>query len=169
MRTLYQLWFAEIGRSRARRLNGDEWLPVAAIVALGVALRWWSPAMKSDLWYDEVCSYTVAGRPFCSMMHTLYLGADTNPPLYTILLHFWLKLGASDTHVKVFSLLFATASIWVVYLLAKRLFGRRVGLISSCYSRLHKPSSRTASRHDLMQCFCFSAFYLRTSWCRLFK
>jgi len=107
-----------------------EWLWLVAIIALGMALRWLSPAMKSDFWYDEVYSYIVAGRPLRSMMYTLYLGGDTNPPLYTVLLHFWIKLGDSDTHVKLFSLLFAVSSMVVLYLLARRIGGRRVATLS---------------------------------------
>ena len=123
-------WFTQAGQRSAARLERPEWLSVAIIIAFGIALRWWSPAMRSDFWYDEVCSYTVAGRSFSNMLHLLSLGADTNPPLYTVALHFWLKLGTSDTHVKALSLLFATASLGVFYLLAKRIAGRDVALFS---------------------------------------
>ena len=109
----------------------SDWLPLSMIVVFGAILRWWSPAMRSDLWYDEVYSYNVAGRSFGAMMKILYSGADTNPPLYTVLLHFWLKLAGSDTHVKSFSLLFATAAIGLVYLLAQKMFGRQVAMVSS--------------------------------------
>jgi 4-amino-4-deoxy-L-arabinose transferase-like glycosyltransferase len=105
-------------------------LSVPALLVLGAALRWWSPAMKSDLWYDETYSYNVAARPFRTMMAILYRGADTNPPLYTLLLHFWIKFGHSDVHVKLFSLLFGTASIAIFYILSKRIAGRRAALVS---------------------------------------
>lgn len=73
--------------------------------------------MRSDLWYDEVYSYRTACLPFRQMLHSLLLGGDTNPPLYTLLLHFWLKLSHSDTHIKTLSLVFGLASIAVMYLL----------------------------------------------------
>ena len=75
--------------------------------------------MLSDLWYDEVYSYRTASLPFQQMLHSLLLGGDTNPPLYTVLLHFWLLLGSSDVHVKLFSLLFGQTSIGLVFYLGK--------------------------------------------------
>lgn len=108
-----------------------EWLILIAIVGLGVALRWWSPAMRSDFWYDEMYSYMIARQPFADMMHSLLLGGDANPPLYTFVLHFWLKLGDSDTQAKLLSLLFGTAAIPAIYLLAKRIGDRWTGLLAA--------------------------------------
>jgi uncharacterized membrane protein len=64
------------------------------------------------------------------MAHLLLVGGDTNPPLYTVLLYFWLNLGGSDIHVKLFSLLFGVASIPALYFLAKLVAGRGAGLLS---------------------------------------
>jgi hypothetical protein len=60
-----------------------EWLPVTVVITLGTALRIWSPAMRSELWYDEAYSLTVARQSFGRMAHLLLVGGDTNPPLYT--------------------------------------------------------------------------------------
>ena len=87
--------------------------------------------MRSDLWYDEVYSYRTACLPFRQMLHSLLLGGDTNPPLYTLLLHFWLKLSHSDTHIKTLSLVFGLASIAVMYLLGKSVGGIRLAFLSS--------------------------------------
>ena len=106
-----------------------EWLQVAAIITLGAALRIWSPAMRADLWYDETYSLIVAQRPLGQMMHLLLVGGDTNPPLYTILLHFWLKLGDSDLCVKLLSLTFGVASLGATYVLGKRVGGKAIGLL----------------------------------------
>ncbi|MFP5261573.1 MAG: glycosyltransferase family 39 protein [Blastocatellia bacterium] len=86
--------------------------------------------MRSDLWYDEAYSLTVARQSFGRMMHLLLVGGDTNPPLYTLSLHFWLKFGGSDIHVKLFSLLFGVASIPTFYFLARLVAGRSAGLLS---------------------------------------
>lgn len=103
----------------------------AGIGALGIALRFQSPKFKSDLWYDEVFSLINARLPFGRMMHSLVVGGDTNPPLYTILLHFWLKLGSSDAHVKIFSIVFGMASVGAAYLLGKRLWNRVSGFMAA--------------------------------------
>src|SRR5437867_3277970 len=108
-----------------------EWLLVASIVALATAFRLWSPKMSADLWYDEVFSLMIAQQPFGEMMHRLYLGGDTMPPLYSVLLYLWMKLGASDAHVKFLSVVFGVASIFVMYLLARRVAGKLAG-VASC-------------------------------------
>jgi hypothetical protein len=106
------------------------WLPVAAITALGIVLRLWSPKFGEDLWYDEIFSLMNAKLPIGEMTHRLMLLGETSPPLYTVLLHFWIKLGTSDAHVKLFSVLFGVASIWVIYLLARRVGNSRAALAS---------------------------------------
>src|SRR5262249_8915878 len=72
----------------------------------------------------------IARRSLGELIRTLYLGGDTNPPLYTFLLHFWLKLGDSDTHIKLFSLIFSVGAIVVLYKAANRIAGSSVALIS---------------------------------------
>src|SRR5215510_922673 len=94
-------------------------------------LRWWSPAMHSDLWYDEVFSYNTASLPFFQMFHKLLLGGDTNPPLYTMVLHFWLKFGHSPTHIKLLSLLFGLAAIGLAFYLGKMIGGIKLASIAA--------------------------------------
>lgn len=107
------------------------WLPVAAIMALGIVLRLWSPKFRTDLWYDEMFSLMNAQLSFSEMIHKLMLGGESSPPLYTVLLHFWIKLGASDTHIKLFSVLFGVASVWAIYLLVSRV-GNSLAALVSC-------------------------------------
>ena len=89
-----------------------------------------SPKMTADLWYDEVFSLIIARSPFGEMLHRLYVGGDTIPPLYPLLLHLWMKVGASDAHVKRLSLVFGVASIFAMYLLARRAGGKVAGVVS---------------------------------------
>lgn len=118
-------------RSATRSGASIEYRLALLSVLLGFALRWWSAAMRSDLWYDEVYSYRTASLPFGQMLHSLLLGGDTNPPLYTLLLHFWLKLGNSDTHIKMLSLLFALASIGLMYALGRMIGDVKVAFTAS--------------------------------------
>ena len=107
----------------------SEWWLVSSIVVVAVGLRWWSPEMRSDLWYDEAYSIAVATQPLGQVMRLL-LTADSSPPLYLLLLHFWLKIGNSDVHAKLLSLVFAPGSIVAVYRLVKLLRGSYVALIA---------------------------------------
>jgi hypothetical protein len=97
------------------------------ILLFGVALRICSPAFRADLWYDETYSLTIARLPYSKMWQSLLMGADANPPLYTLLLRLWLKLGDSDAHIKSLSLIFGIAAIPLMYALARRIGGPRLG------------------------------------------
>jgi hypothetical protein len=133
-----EVWTRRVG-IQAILKSKAEWLIVAAISAVGTVFRLVSPKMSADLWYDEVFSLFVAQQPFAHMLHNLYLGVptgarmdpgDTNPPLYTVLLHLWMRMGSSDRHVKYLSLVFGVASIWAIWLLVRRVAGKLGGLVS---------------------------------------
>jgi hypothetical protein len=106
-----------------------EW--VAAMLLPALALRLASAKMGDDLWYDEAFSYAVAKRPFFEMVHLLYAGGDTNPPLYTFLLHFWLKLADSDGWIKGFSLACGMLAVVMLYAMGRRIAGPIVGLMAA--------------------------------------
>ena len=120
-----QFWSSSL----ARLSTDSDYPALTAILLLAMALRWWSPALMSDLWYDEIFSLAVAQQPFGQMMHLL-TGAESNPPLYFVMLHFWLKLGDSDLHAQLFSLLFAPASVVAMYRLASLIGSRQVSLLA---------------------------------------
>jgi uncharacterized membrane protein len=131
--------------ARAVRL----WL--SAIIALGIGLRLWSPGMRSDLWFDEVYSYGIAQQSVRQMMQSLLLGGDAHPPLYILLLHFWLKLGDSDANAKLLSLLFGIIAIPVLYLLSKGIADQKTGVLSA----LVLASSQTAITYSV-EARCYS-------------
>jgi len=66
------------------------------VVAGGIILRFWA---RSPLWLDEALTVDIARRPL-SALHTL-LRQDGAPPLYYVLLHFWIRIfGSSDIGVR---------------------------------------------------------------------
>jgi len=153
------------------------WLPVAAIMALGIVLRLWSPKFGEDLWYDETFSLMTAKLPIGEMIHRLILGGDSSPPLYTVLLHFWIKLGDSDAHVKLLSVLFGAASVWAIYLLTSRVGNHLAALVSSLLlsvseSVIHYSiEARAYSLFlflSLLSTYCFASALLETQRVRRF-
>jgi len=101
------------------------WRPAAAIVLVaivvaGTVLRFWT---RSPLWLDEALTVDIARRPLSQLHHLLR--EDGAPPLYYVLLHFWMKVfGTSDEGVRslsgVLSLLTLPAGWW-----AARTYGRQ--------------------------------------------
>lgn len=112
-----------------------QWLkkyyPLLLILIVGAALRINLLAVRGTFWFDEIFSIHFSQLPWRDALH--YWTIETNPPLYTFLLRFWLDIVSDKTEwlVRLPSLLFNVATIAAVYFLAKRIFSRRVAVISS--------------------------------------
>ena len=95
---------------------------LAAVVAVGVVLRFWT---ESALWLDEALTVNIASQPL-SHLHAL-LREDGAPPLYYVLLHFWMKgFGTSDGAVRALAGLFSVLTLPVAWLAGRRYGGRPV-------------------------------------------
>ncbi|OGK20580.1 hypothetical protein A3C23_05285 [Candidatus Roizmanbacteria bacterium RIFCSPHIGHO2_02_FULL_37_13b] len=72
------------------------------------------------IWRDEAFSYFMARENLMNIVLTT--ARDNNPPLYYILLHFWMKIfGPSSIAMRSLSMIFFAVMIYFCYLLLKRL------------------------------------------------
>lgn len=99
---------------------------MAAILLLAVALRLVALGAK-DLWHDEAYSLAFAQTGIAYQLQR----PTAAPPLYHLVLHFWLRLGQSDAFLRLPSALAGIAAVWVTYLIGRRLAGRAMGLALS--------------------------------------
>jgi 4-amino-4-deoxy-L-arabinose transferase-like glycosyltransferase len=93
---------------------------LVVVVALGVLLRFWT---RSALWLDEALTVDIARLP----LHSLHaaLRQDGAPPLYYVLLHFWMKVfGGSDLAVRSLSGVISVATLPVAWVAGRRFGGR---------------------------------------------
>jgi mannosyltransferase len=93
---------------------------VVLVVAVGVLLRFWT---RSALWLDEALTVDIARLP----LHSLHaaLRQDGAPPLYYVLLHFWMKVfGSSNLGVRSLSGVISVATLPVAWLAGRRFGGR---------------------------------------------
>jgi mannosyltransferase len=98
---------------------------VVAVVA-GVVLRFWAP---TALWLDEALSVNIARLPLSQIPSAL--SHDGAPPLYYVLLHFWMDLfGRSDFAVRSLSGLVSVATLPVAWIAGRRIGGRRVAWVA---------------------------------------
>lgn len=96
---------------------------IFVVLAAALILRLYHLGFR-DFWYDEVASFYYSQHPL----------NNWNPPLYWILLHFWIKVfGASEFSLRFPSLLFSLISVFLVYLLGKRLFSPRAGIYAAVF------------------------------------
>ncbi len=120
------------------------------ILAGGIVLRLVSLGTES-LWFDEAYSVWVARHDvawqFVQSTQRIF------PPAYYVLLHFWLRLGTSESAVRLLSVALGMLSILAVYALAARLFDTRVGVIAAfllAISPLHIAYSQEARMYILL-------------------
>ncbi len=84
---------------------------------------------RQDIWGDEAVSIQLSSGP---LPHIIKGGAETVPPLYHLLLHFWMRLGgASVLAIRFLSAVFGTLSVAGIYLLGRRIFGRPIGVLAA--------------------------------------
>jgi hypothetical protein len=108
-------------------------LAIVAIVA-GLALVAWSVYVRSRAfseayWIDEGLSIGIAKHSFFDIPSVLR--QDGAPPLYYMLLHFWVNLfGTTEHQTHALSLVFATLTIPVGLWGGWKLFGRWAGIVT---------------------------------------
>lgn len=95
------------------------------ILLVGSLLRLYDLGQPS-LWFDEVASVQHARLRLGDLFSANPL--DRMPPVYPILLHYWLNLGTSEWIVRVLSVIFGIGAIEVMFRLGVLLFSEGVGL-----------------------------------------
>ncbi len=119
-----------------RDLKQREGWGVGAVLLLGLLLRLVNLGGRT-LWYDEAFAVLYAEKPLAQMIYGTVAqaggaAADVHPLLYYFTLHYWMAFfGQSEVAVRLLSVLLGTATIGLSYLLARRLFGGRVGLAAA--------------------------------------
>ena len=98
----------------------------AVAIVAGVVLRFWAP---TPLWLDEAISVNIAKLPVSQIPHAL--SHDGAPPLYYLLLHYWMVLfGTGDFAVRALSGVISVASLPVFWIAGRRLGGRTVAWVT---------------------------------------
>ena len=75
-----------------------------------------------SLWADEVVTIRDSLKPITDIVNQRW---DPHPPLYYLLLHYWLKLDQSDAFTRLPSVIFGVTSVWLIYQIGLRLASRR--------------------------------------------
>lgn len=125
---------------------------IVAILGVGALLRF-ALISKESLWVDEIASWW-----FATDIGRALAGERTNPPLYYVLLHYWIAcFGTTEAALRSLSVLPGIASIALVYQLGKRLFSRAVALGASFYQCV---SSFQIYYSQEARCFALLVFLL---------
>jgi len=128
------------------------------ILALGLRLV----SLNQSLWLDEATSAIVARDMSFGQILTQFSPGDFHPPLYYLLLKAWVDMfGSSELAVRSLSLLAGVATVFVVYLIGKKVANRKVGLLGAALlatSGLHIYYSQEARMYSLAAFFVALSF-----------
>jgi mannosyltransferase len=90
---------------------------------------------NAAIWFDEAFSSYLIQFSFKDIF--FYTATDVHPPLYYWALKLWTELfGTGEIGLRTMSIFFAVATILVTFLLARRLFGRKVAITSLLFLAL---------------------------------
>lgn len=89
--------------------------------------------LNQSFWLDEAAQVIESSRP---LLNQFDIAADFHPPLFHILLHFWMYAGNSEIWVRILPVLLGIGSIYVTYKLATKLGGRTIGLYTALFLAL---------------------------------
>lgn len=103
------------------------WALILFVVALGVRLL---HLTDTDIAGDEPFSIFVA--QFEPAFIIEYLGTGNNPPLFELILHYWMNVvGDSDYHLRLLPAIFSALTVIPLFLIGSKFFNRQVGLLAS--------------------------------------
>lgn len=98
---------------------------IALILALGLTLRLIS--LNQSFWLDEAAQAVLSRTPILNVQYA----ADFQPPFFYVFSHMWMMFGQSEWFLRLPSVFFGIATIYVTYLLGRELFSKRTGLLAA--------------------------------------
>jgi mannosyltransferase len=105
------------------------WLAIIITLAGGI-LRAFLLGAKG-MWLDETFSVWMASHRVVDMLQWI-VRIDQHPPLYYLLLHYWIALnGDTPYNVRLLSVLLGAGTIPIIYLIGKRMSGAVMGLVAA--------------------------------------
>jgi uncharacterized membrane protein len=119
------------------------------LLAVAIVLRVWFVG-RTDLGGDESFSLYMSLQSLPDLVRMLCQG--DNPPLWEILLHFWVKVfGISEIAIRTLPLIFSVLTVIPIYFLGERHLHRMAGIAASL-------------------CYCFSTFSIYLAHdCRVYS
>lgn len=141
------------------------------IICLGAFLRMYG-LNKQSIWYDEAVSIRIAsfdaGKIFSGEAKDL-----GNPPFYTLILHYWIKLfGNTEAAVRSLSAVFGAIAIYFIFKISLLIFDTRTSLLTAfiaAISPLQVYFSQEARGYSLVTLLCLLSMYFYVKFLKFNK
>lgn len=123
--------------------------------------------LHSSPWGDEWIEYVYSQKNISDGALYRAIISTFQPPLYNLLMHFWLELGTSILWFRLFNVILGGVSGIFLYLTIKKLTNSTVAnitlvMLSVCYQWIY--CIQECSEYALMLMFEFGAFYFYTKY-----
>ncbi|MBN1552653.1 glycosyltransferase family 39 protein [bacterium] len=111
------------------------WSLLLLIIILATVIRFYN-IDKNSIWGDEACMIYLCRDSIPEIIEALQSpdrpDVDVAPPVYFILLHFWIRIWGDSVFVlRSLSAIFGVLTVFVSAMLGKELFGNTTGLITA--------------------------------------
>ncbi len=106
-------------------MKTKHWIFLGAILLVALGLRLFEAGSR-EIFYDDAFSFFLAKQNLGQIVQGT--AADTMPPLYYFLLHFWMKLGESIFVLRLLGVVLSLGMVAVVFDLGRRLADTAAGL-----------------------------------------
>ncbi|MBN2146462.1 MAG: glycosyltransferase family 39 protein [Anaerolineales bacterium] len=136
----------------------EEFVPwlVILITLIGGGLRVFLLDNKG-MWLDETFSVWLANHSVSDMLQWI-VKIDQHPPLYYLLLHYWIAHNGDAPHnVRLLSALLGAGTIPVIYLIGKRMSGAVMGLVAAMILAFSPFNIRFAQETRMYTCLTLNA------------
>ena len=97
------------------------------ILFLGFVLRLVN--INQSFWLDEATQAVLSSKSLEDII--FHRGADFHPPLFYIIVHFWMKLAVNDIWLRMLPVIFGVGSVFMTYILCKKIFDKKTALLVS--------------------------------------
>ena len=142
-----------------KRQSNKTLLLLFLITLIATSLRIHNLSAKS-MWFDEIYSLRFASHSPTEIL--LLLVKDDAPPLYPLILHYWMMLGSDPYALRFLSAFFGVLMVALVYVLGTSLFDSDVGLLGSALSSvslLLVQESQTVRPYTIYGFFTLASLY----------
>ncbi|MGD9404259.1 MAG: glycosyltransferase family 39 protein, partial [Anaerolineae bacterium] len=157
-------WLGTVRAGAVRRVGNRLSVPaLITLLALGLRLIGLS---YQPLWWDEGWSIYFATTSVHEMLELT--AVDIHPPLYYLLLHLWSRVfGSGVIPVRLLSVLVGTATVPLLYAVARRIGGHRSGVLAAfllTVSPFHIYYSQEVRMYGLVTLLGVAALYSVIQW-----
>jgi len=111
---------------------GKKKSPLRLVFILLLALGLRLPVLNQSFWLDEGAQVLMSSKSLSFQWFGRTTG-EFHPPLFYILIHFWLNLGKSEWFLRLPSVIFGVATVYFAFLIGKRLFNEKLGILSAFF------------------------------------